>query len=70
MAYMLCGPLPTLTSPAGFVHPELIRALAVVKQAAAERNMQQGQPDSTIGSAIYQAAAEVAEDRLTGYAIN
>ena len=46
------------------VHPELIRAIAVVKQAAAEMNMSVGLLDARLGSAIFQAAAEVAEGRF------
>ena len=42
-------------------HPELIRAIATVKQAAAEMNMSLGLLDSRLGSAIFQAAAEVAD---------
>lgn len=43
------------------VHPELVRAIATVKQAAAEMNMSLGLLDAQKGSAIFQAAAEVAE---------
>ena len=46
------------------VHPELIRAIAVVKQAATEMNLSLGLLESRIGSAIFQAAAEVAEGRF------
>ncbi len=46
------------------VHPGLICALAVVKQAAAEMNMSLGLLDSRIGSAIFQAAAEIADGNL------
>lgn len=46
------------------VHPELIKAIAVVKQAAAETNMLSGHLEQSIGSAIYQAAGEVADGRL------
>ncbi len=46
------------------VHPELIRALAVVKQAAAETNMKTGRLERQIGAAICQAAAEVAQGSL------
>ena len=46
------------------VHPELIRAIATVKQAAAEMNMSLGLLDSRLGSAIFQAAAEVADGQL------
>lgn len=45
------------------VHPELIKALGVVKQAAAEANMSIGVLDRNIGSAIFQAAQEVAEGK-------
>lgn len=43
------------------VHPELIRAIAVVKQAAVEMNMSLGLLDQRRGSAIFQAAAEIAD---------
>lgn len=46
------------------VHPELIRAIAVVKQAATEMNLSLGLLESRIGSAIFQAAAEVVEGRF------
>lgn len=46
------------------VHPELIRAIAVVKQAAAEMNLSLKLLDPALGSAIFQAAAEVAEGRF------
>lgn len=46
------------------VHPELIRAIAVVKQAAVEMNMSLGLLDAHLGSAVFQAAAEVAEGKL------
>ncbi|MZP30919.1 aspartate ammonia-lyase [Heliobacterium undosum] len=42
------------------VHPELIKALAVVKRAAAEANLQLGFIDEARGKAIIQAAAEIA----------
>ncbi|AEF93417.1 Fumarate hydratase class II [Desulfotomaculum nigrificans CO-1-SRB] len=45
------------------VHPELIKALAVVKQAAADANMTVGLLDRKIGDAIYQAAGEIAEGK-------
>lgn len=45
------------------VHPELIKALAVVKQAAAETNISLGYLEPAVGSAIFQAAAEVAEGK-------
>ncbi len=46
------------------VHPELLRALAVVKQAAAESNMSIGILDKNIGSAIFQAAEEIADGKF------
>jgi aspartate ammonia-lyase len=46
------------------VHPELIRAIATVKQAAAEMNLHLGLLDPEIGSAIFQAAGEIAEGRF------
>jgi len=46
------------------VHPELIRAIATVKQAAVEMNISLGLLDTRIGSAIFQAAAEVADGKL------
>ena len=46
------------------VHPELIRAIATVKQAAAEMNLHLGLLDPRVGSAIFQAAGEVAEGRF------
>lgn len=46
------------------VHPELIKAMAAVKQAAAETNIALGQLDPIIGSAIFQAASEVSEGQL------
>jgi aspartate ammonia-lyase len=46
------------------VHPELLRALAVVKQAAAESNMSIGVLDKNIGSAIFQAAEEIADGKF------
>jgi len=42
------------------VHPELIRALGCVKQAAAETNLSLGLLEPKIGNAIIQAASEVA----------
>ncbi len=42
------------------VHPELIKAIAVVKQAAAKTNMSLGLLDPGIGNAIFQAADEIA----------
>ena len=47
------------------VHPELIRAIATVKQAAAEMNLHLGLLDPQVGSAIFQAAGEIAEGRFT-----
>lgn len=46
------------------VHPELLRALAVVKQAAAESNMFIGALDKNTGSAIFQAAEEIADGKF------
>lgn len=46
------------------VHPELIKALGLVKQAAAETNMALGELEPTLGNAITCAAAEVAEGRF------
>ncbi len=46
------------------IHPELIRAIATVKQAAAEMNLHLGLLDPEIGSAIFQAAGEIAEGRF------
>jgi aspartate ammonia-lyase len=46
------------------VHPELIRALAVVKQAAVESNMSIGLLDKNIGSVIFQAAEEIADGKF------
>ncbi len=46
------------------VHPELIKALGVVKQAAAETNLYLGLLNPDIGSAIVQAASEVADGKL------
>ena len=46
------------------VHPELIRAMATVKQAAVEMNMSLGLLDARLGSAIFQAAAEIADGNL------
>ncbi len=51
------------------VHPELIKAMAVVKQAAAEANISLGLLDPTLGSAIFQAAAEVAEGKFADHFI-
>lgn len=48
------------------VHPELIRSLALVKMAAAEANLQCGYLEHLAGSAIYQAASEVAEGKHAG----
>lgn len=46
------------------VHPELIKALAVVKQAAAETNVSLGLLNPAIGSAIFQAGGEIADGQL------
>lgn len=46
------------------VHPELIKAIGVVKQAAAETNLHLGLLGQDIGSAIIQAADEVAGGML------
>ncbi|MCW2277523.1 aspartate ammonia-lyase [Heliophilum fasciatum] len=46
------------------VHPELIRAIALVKQAAAETNMALGLLDRQVGNAIVRAAGEVAQGNL------
>lgn len=46
------------------VHPELICAIATVKQAAAEMNLHLGLLDPRVGSAIFQAAGEIAEGRF------
>ncbi len=45
----------------------LVRALGVIKQAAAEVNMASGDLDSRIGEAIAQAAGEVAEGKWDGH---
>lgn len=45
------------------MHPELIKALGVVKQAAAEANMSTKLLSPSIGNAIFQAAGEVAEGK-------
>ncbi len=42
----------------------IVRALGIIKQAAAEVNMEEGRLDPTIGRAIAAAAREVAEGRL------
>ncbi len=46
------------------VHPELIRAIATVKQATVEMNLSLGLLDGKLGSAIFQAAAEIADGKL------
>ncbi|MDW7649756.1 MAG: aspartate ammonia-lyase [Bacillota bacterium] len=46
------------------VHPEVIKALAQVKLAAAETNMALGHLEKRVGGAICQAAAEVAEGQF------
>ena len=45
----------------------LIRALGVIKAAAARVNMVQGNLDRQIGEAILQASIEVAEGKLNKY---
>ncbi|PYI51945.1 aspartate ammonia-lyase [Paenibacillus flagellatus] len=45
------------------VHEQLIRAMAVVKRAAAEANMEIGRLHPRIGNAIAQAAQEMADGR-------
>ncbi|MDD9797626.1 MAG: class II fumarate hydratase [Alphaproteobacteria bacterium] len=47
--------------------PPLIRALGIVKMAAARANMQANQLDKKIGEAIVQAALEVAENKLDAH---
>jgi len=47
--------------------PPLIRALGIVKMAAARANMQAKQLDKKIGEAIIKAALEVAENKLDGH---
>src|SRR3954470_4446849 len=42
----------------------IVRALGIVKRAAAETNMELGHLDPTIGAAIVQAAQEVIEGKL------
>ncbi len=44
--------------------PSLIRAMGVIKQAAAQTNMAQGSLDETVGQAIVSAAQEVIEGKL------
>jgi len=44
-------------------HPELVTAIALVKQAAADANMELGDLDERRGKAIVQAARETAEGR-------
>lgn len=43
------------------VHPELIKALALIKQAAAETHLALGHLEPSVAQAIIQAASEVAE---------
>jgi fumarate hydratase class II len=45
----------------------IVRALGIVKRAAAEVNMALGKLDPTIGNAIVQAAQEVIEGKLDGH---
>ncbi len=47
-------------------HPELIRALALVKKACAQANVELGHLDRRRGGAIIQAAEELAEGRHGG----
>ena len=47
--------------------PSLIRALGIVKQAAAAANIANGSLDKSIGKAIVQAAAEVASGALNDH---
>lgn len=47
--------------------PPLIRALGIVKMAAARANMQANQLDKKIGKAIIQAALEVADNKLDAH---
>lgn len=51
------------------VHPDLIKSLAVVKQAAAESNMSLGLLDNNIGSAIFQAGGEIADGKFIEFFI-
>ena len=44
-------------------HPEMVRAIALVKRAAAEANLALGELDPRLGQAIVQAAREVADGR-------
>jgi aspartate ammonia-lyase len=48
------------------VHPILIRAMALVKQAAARANVKAGLLEPAIGDAVEKAASEVAGGRLSG----
>ena len=45
----------------------LVRALGIVKRAAAETNMELGRLDKTIGEAIVKAAQEVIDGKLDGH---
>lgn len=51
------------------IHPELIRALGIVKKAATLANMEVGLLDAKIGEPIVQAAQEVIEGKLNTYFI-
>lgn len=51
------------------IHPELIRALGIVKKAAALANMEAGLLDSKIAEPIVQAAQEVIEGKLHDFFI-
>jgi aspartate ammonia-lyase len=43
-----------------YIHPEIIHAIADVKKAAIQANMELGNPDKSVGGAIYEAAEEAA----------
>ncbi|MBV9063825.1 MAG: class II fumarate hydratase, partial [Alphaproteobacteria bacterium] len=45
----------------------IVRALGIIKRAAAEVNMQLGKLDPKIGNAIVQAAEEVIEGKLADH---
>lgn len=51
------------------IHPELIRALGIVKKAAALANIEVGLLDTKIGEPIVRAAEEVIEGKLNVYFI-
>ena len=52
------------TISGSLAHPRLIAALALVKQAAAETNMELGLLDKQVGEAISLAASEVATGKF------